>query len=374
MLITAIGSATPKQILTNKTGEAMQRRLLMWNTDEPVISTLDSMVKYVYRGEDNIKRHCVATKYSDTIWNEDQSPEIRSLNTGTEQRMNIYMKEALELSVRSIDNLSARIPGKKGSFSHIIYVSCTGQAAPGISIGISEHLAQDSSTKILEINFFGGCAGLLVGLQVARDIIDADRRNRVLLCATELCSIHFRPTRSMEQVVINSIFGDGSISMVCEAEGSCSYAEGATNQGWEHLASSTRLLPGTRDMITWDVGGMGFAMGLSPTLPKHIEKGLKSIIENILQQHELRLDDIGQWAIHPGGPKIIDACQNALSLSEKQTMFSRRVFRDYGNMSSPTVGFILKQMQVSNVSGYCVAIAFAPGVRVEVAILHRQAN
>jgi predicted naringenin-chalcone synthase len=123
-------------------------------------------------------------------------------------------------------------------------------------------------------------------------------------------------------------------------------------------------------MITWNIGSAGFKMSLSPALPKYINKNLRDIIEKLLAEEGLLLNNITNWAIHPGGPKILKNCQSALSLSEEQVATSWQIYKDFGNMSSSTVGFILEKMLTENKHGYCVAIAFAPGVRLEMAILH----
>ncbi len=369
MKIAAIATATPDQVLTHEQGELMQRRMFSRISTEPISDLVNILLKHVYRGEDNERRHCIALKYHERLLDE-INPNDKIPGTNTERRMEIYAKEALALSLDSIAKLPTNSSEQIPIFSHIIYVSCTGQTAPGISVGIVEHLCQASSTNILEINFFGGCAGLLTGLKVARDIIDAKSSNRVLLCATELCSLHFQPTKSNEQIIVNSIFSDGSVSMICEGEGNTTMLQSKVSHAWRHIASKTYLLPDTKSMITWNLGSAGFNMGLSPALPKYIDINLKSIVEIILASEGLALSDITNWAVHPGGPKILDACRSALSLSDEQVATSWQIYKGFGNMSSSTVGFILEKMRVEKKHGYCVALAFAPGVRLEVAILH----
>ena len=369
MKIAAIATATPDEVLTHEEGELMQRRMFSRISTEPISDLLNILLKHVYRGEDNERRHCVALKYHERLLGE-INPNDKIPGTNTERRMEIYAKEALALTLDSIAKLPTNSAEQTPTFSHIIYVSCTGQTAPGISNGIDEHLCQTSSPNILEINFYGGCAGLLTGLKVARDIIDSKSSNRVLLCATELCSLHFQPTKSNEQIIVNSIFGDGSVSMICEGEDNTEILQSKVSHTWRHIASRTYLLPDTKGMITWSLGSAGFKMGLSPALPKYIGKNLKSVVETILAKEGIALSDITNWAVHPGGPKILETCQRALSLSDEQVATSWQIYRDFGNMSSSTVGFILEKMRAEKRHGYCVAIAFAPGVRVEVAILH----
>ena len=369
MLITAIATSTPEQVLTHKEGELMQRKMLARLSTEPVSDLLNILINHVYRGEDNKRRHCVALKYHKRLL-EDINPDDDNPGTKTEQRMEIYAKEALALTIKSVKKLQNTKNNQESLFSHIIYVSCTGQSAPGISFDIAQHVSQDNSISLLEINFYGGCAGLLSGLKVAKDIVDAKPSNRVLLCATELCSLHFKPTKSNEQVIVNSIFADGSVCLICEGEDNTEQSQDITSQSWSHILSRTHLLPDTKSMVTWELGSAGFKMGLSPALPKYIEKNLKDIVEMILAQENLEVSSIDNWAIHPGGPKILDACQRALTLSDEQVATSWDIYRDFGNMSSSTVGFILERMRSENKRGYCVAIAFAPGVRLEMAILH----
>ena len=371
MKISAISTSNPDQVLSNEDGESLQRTMLARESSNPVGPILDLFIKSIYSGRENVRRYCVGLKYALPNTNSNSSAvEPLDTSSSTEQRMEIYSAEALALTLRSISSLASD-GSSPGQFSHIVYVSCTGQAAPGISVGIAESLNQDITPQLHELNFFGGCAGLLHGLNIVNGILATQPSSCVLLCATELCSLHYNPATSKENVVVNSIFGDGSVAMVCEGE-ALNHDSGSTLcRPWQHVLSTSYLFPGTKDLLTWHLGGTGFSMTLSPTLPTYLQKCLLPVIQSILADAGLRLSDIEHWAVHPGGPRILDACQSALFLSDEQMAASRSVYRNYGNMSSATVGFILDRMQIDDVKGYCVAIAFAPGVRMEMAILRR---
>lgn len=371
MRITAISTTNPDQALSNQDGELVQRTMLARESSNPVGSILDLFIKSIYSGRENVLRYCVGLKYAFPP-NSANPLAVKPLDTSssTERRMEIYSSEALALTLRSISCLTPDGVSHL-EFTHIVYVSCTGQSSPGVSVGIAESLNQDITPQLLELNFFGGCAGLLNGLNLVRSIVDSQPSSRVLLCATELCSLHYHPATSKENVVVNSIFADGSIAMVCEGDALNRESAMIERNSWMHIKSTSYLFAATKDMLSWHVGGKGFLMTLSSSLPTYIQNNSLPVIQSVLADIGLELTDIEHWAIHPGGPRILDACQSALSISDEQMVFSRSVYRSYGNMSSTTVGFILERMQIADVRGYCVAIAFAPGLRMELAILHR---
>ncbi len=129
------------------------------------------------------------------------------------------------------------------------------------------------------------------------------------------------------------------------------------------------LLADSRDAMTWRIGDHGFEMTLSPRVPAMIESHLASWLVPWLRTHGVAVDDVGSWAVHPGGPRIMDAVERGLGLAEGATDVSRRMLAECGNMSSPTVLFILDQLRREGAALPCVALAFGPGLMIEAALI-----
>ena len=135
------------------------------------------------------------------------------------------------------------------------------------------------------------------------------------------------------------------------------------------MVAGSTVIPDTKDHMTWQIRDHGFEMTLSPRVPDVIEQQLKPWLDVWLARHGVSPRDVGSWAIHPGGPRIVQACGTALGLSAEQLAPSLGVLADYGNMSSPTVLFILDRLRRQNAARPCLTLAFGPGLTVEAALL-----
>jgi predicted naringenin-chalcone synthase len=207
-----------------------------------------------------------------------------------------------------------------------------------------------------------GCHAALNAMRVANALIRADPKERVLLCCTELCTLHFQYGNDPQDAIANALFADGAAAVVAQ-----SYDASV-------LLPTTRTfhaenLPKTRDMMSWRIGDHGFRMRLDPAVPQMIKTELKPSITAWLKKLRLGLDQIGSWAIHPGGPKIIDAVQQTLELTDEATQDSRDILSDYGNMSSPTILFTLDRLMKANAPKPWVVLGFGPGLAIEAALL-----
>jgi alpha-pyrone synthase len=161
-------------------------------------------------------------------------------------------------------------------------------------------------------------------------------------------------------VVANALFADGSGALV----GAATTPPGA----WRLTASGSCLIPEAADAMTWTIGDHGFGMTLSKRIPEVIATRLRPWLDGWLATRGLSVADVKSWAIHPGGPKVLDAAASALGLSAEVVWASREVLAEYGNMSSATVLFILKRLIERGSPGPCVAVGFGPGLNIEVAL------
>jgi predicted naringenin-chalcone synthase len=239
--------------------------------------------------------------------------------------------------------------------THHVTVSCSGFFAPGVDVKLISSLGLPRTIERAHVGFMG-CQGALNGLRVAHGFAQSRPDARVLLCAVELCSLHYHYGWDPEKIVANALFADGAAALVGSPE---------KDGGWTLRASGACLIPDSEDAMTWRIRDHGFAMSLSPTVPGLIEAHLRPWVEQWLGEHGLKIDDIATWAVHPGGPRILSSARKALGLAEDALDVSQGVLREYGNMSSPTILFILDRLRAQNAPLPCVALAFGPGLMAE---------
>lgn len=276
----------------------------------------------------------------------------------TQQRMQVYCREAVPLALTAARLALAEARLTADDITHLVTISCTGFSAPGVDIALMKLLGLAPTVQRTHIGFMG-CHGALNGLRVAHALTGADATARVLLCAVELCSIHYHYGWDPKRIVANALFADGAAALVGTA---------ATSADWRLTANGSYLFADSEAAMTWDVGNYGFEMTLSTKVPNLIQTHLRPWLEPWLGQHELRIADVASWAIHPGGPRILNTVSQALGIDTDATAVSREVLSECGNMSSPTVLFILQKLRQRAAPRPCVALAFGPGLVVEAAL------
>ncbi len=285
----------------------------------------------------------------------------------TRQRMLRYAQEAAPLALAAAGKALAESRVTPRRIGQLITVSCTGFAAPGIDVALIKRLGLANTVGRTHIGFMG-CHAALNGLRVASAMVKADPKVRVLLCAVELCSLHFYCGWDPEKVVANALFADGAAALVVGPE-SRPPTQRVDPSLWKVRATDSCIFPDSEEAIGWRIGDHGFEMTLSPRVPALIGAHLRPWAEEWLGQHGLTLRKIGSWAIHPGGPRILSSAAQALGISEEGTAASRQVLAEFGNMSSPTLLFILDSLRRSQAPRPCVALGFGPGLAVEAALL-----
>jgi alpha-pyrone synthase len=269
----------------------------------------------------------------------------------TEIRMRFYERHAFSLAKRALDQLD--FTALKDSITHLIFTTCTGFYAPGIDLQVVEHYGLNSSVERTILGFMGCYAGLNA-LKLARHIVRSEPLSKVAILNLELCTIHLQETDDLQQVLSFLIFADGCSASLVSAK----------PVGIELQSFTSTIIPESADQITWRIGVLGFNMVLLGRVPLTITKGLPSHLSRILGGG--RPEDIGHWAVHPGGRTILDAVQKSIDLPDDMLRPSRDVLRRFGNMSSATVMFVLKEMlQPGTAAGGGCAMAFGPGLTVE---------
>ena len=245
--------------------------------------------------------------------------------------------------------------------THLVTVSCTGFQAPGVDIGLIKELELPSSVERTHVGFMG-CHGAFNGMRVARAFADSVPNARILLCATEICSIHYHYPWNPKRIVGNALFGDGAAALVGVSD------QLAPKDAWREVANGSRLFANSEFAMTWTIGNHGFEMNLSAKVPQLIATNVRPWLEDWLKCQGLALGDVASWAIHPGGPRIIASVEEALGLIPGVAWASREILTNFGNMSSPTVLFILERLRREGSLRPCVALGFGPGLVAEAAL------
>jgi predicted naringenin-chalcone synthase len=279
----------------------------------------------------------------------------------TAQRMQHYAELAPPLAVQASRDALAKSRLAAPDITHLVTVSCTGFFAPGVDRCLITALGLNPTVERTHVGYMG-CHGALNGLRVARAFTGAEPAARVLLCAVELCSLHYHYGWDPQKVIANALFADGAAAVVGGP------AAAAPPGAWRADACGSCLVPDSAGAMTWTVSDHGFEMTLSKQVPGLIARCLRPWLEGWLARHDIALSAIGSWAVHPGGPRILDAVEEGLGLPRAATEASRQVFAECGNMSSPTVLFILDRLRATGAPRPCVALAFGPGLVAEAAL------
>jgi alpha-pyrone synthase len=360
--LTGLGTAVPTATLNQAEARTVAESLCCETAEQA------TFIPAIYGGTGITNRHiCLGRAVVRDILEGTRTSGSPFLPTGepgdrgptTRERMDVYDREAAPLARKAAAEALVAARVAPGQLTHLVTVSCTGFAAPGFDVALINDLGISPDVARTHVGFMG-CHGALNGLRVAHAFA-ADPAARVLVCSVELCSLHYHYGWDPPKVVANALFADGAAAAVCEPAR-------IDARGWKLVASGSHLIPEAAAAMTWTVGDHGFGMTLSKKIPDVIARNLRGWLEAWLGQLGHRLSDVKSWAVHPGGPKILDAVAEALHLPDGALWASREILAEYGNMSSATGLFILKRLQDRGATGPCVALGFGPGLNVEAAL------
>lgn len=298
----------------------------------------------------------------------------------TADRMRAFEAAAGLLVLRAARSALTRSGVSPDQITDLVTVSCTGLGSPGIDISIMTGLLLSAGVRRVNIGFMG-CHGAIVALRTAAALAIAPsgtadvRPRKVLVVCIELCSLHLQRTSRLDRHVSNALFADGCAAMVV---GTPLATPPATHLSVDsappmHIVdASSKLFQDSTAAMAWHIGDHGFEMTLDRSVPALLQRHLgdwlwpwlRSRLGSAAQPNDLR------WAIHPGGPRVLDAVAGSLGLTQDHTLESRAVLREHGNMSSPTVLFIIDRLRTHRDDARpIVALAFGPGLTGEAALL-----
>lgn len=361
--ITAIGTATPTY--RHRQEDIMQFMLDANNPDEKN----RRLLPILYRRSGIETRYSVFPDFSLTRGQWDffgNNCTIPSL----EKRMSLFNSQAVNLSVNAINDCLKNTAGGVSdiqNITHLITVTCTGISAPGLDILLMKKLSLSPNIIRTSVNFMG-CYAALHALKIADAFCRSDASAKVLIVCTELCTLHFQKSNDVDAILSSTLFADGSAACLVSSEKDV--------EGLEIKQFYSKVALGGQEDMAWQLSSNGFLMTLSNHVPKLIKEEIKNLLESSLAQLNLSIDKITDWAIHPGGKNILEAVEHSLGLSHDDLAKSYDVLKNYGNMSSPTILFVLKEMMQSNTShnskqNNIFAVAFGPGITMESVILEK---
>lgn len=364
LAILGMGTALPPYRFDRDTAVKVAQILCLDPQKAPLMRVLYRQTgidsRQLVHGEEVVRDVIEGTRQSQSVFL--PSGRVDDRGPTTSQRLGQYAEQAPRLAIQACRQALDQSGLKANELTHLITVSCTGFHAPGVDISLIKGLEISPDIERTHVGFMG-CHGSLNALRVAKAFAEADPAAQVLVCAVELCSLHFHYGSEQAGLIANALFADGAAAAVCAP------ADRAPANCWQVTANGARLFPDSADAMTWDIGDHGFEMTLSARVPNLIEGYLRPWLEGWLRTHDLSLADIGSWAVHPGGPRVLRSVTKALGMADEAMATSREVLQQYGNMSSPTVLFILDRLMKRQAARPCVALGFGPGLAAEVALL-----
>lgn len=310
------------------------------------------------------QRYSVIPDYSRPVNDWKFYPQTEGLEPfpSLEQRMAVYNKKAPQLAVDAIRNcLHDKIHPK--DITHLITVSCTGMSAPGLDLQVMELMDLDKSIFRTSVNFMG-CYAAIHAMKIADAFCATDKNAKVMIVCAELCTLHFQREATMDNIASSLLFADGAAAVLL------THNEAGVDGLVLDMFYSEVMPKGKRDMA-WELSSTGFLMTLSGYVPDLIQEDFSTVVERVLEKDNLKPADVTHWCLHPGGKRIVDAIKKSLSLEEADVAISREVLRRYGNMSSATILFVLKEMlQQKKKINKLFGAAFGPGLTVETFTAH----
>lgn len=320
-------------------------------------------IKFLYRQGGIKTRYSVIPDYSLPAagWAFYSPTENLEHFPSLEKRMAWYQQYAAELSMKAIEKCRGQHKGRP--ITHLITVSCTGMSAPGLDLELMELLDLPATTFRTSVNFMG-CYAAIHALKMADAFCKAYATANVLVVCTELCTLHFQKEPSIDNITSSMLFSDGAAAVLVSGDND------SKGFSLDHFFSMISL-KGKKDMA-WQLSSTGFQMTLSSYIADMIEGDFDELVCKALSAAGLKKEQITHWCIHPGGKKILEAVHKSLGFTNGQLQPCYDVLSEYGNMSSPTVLFVLEKIMnnLEQQPGQKIfGAAFGPGLTMETFIV-----
>jgi predicted naringenin-chalcone synthase len=286
------------------------------------------------------------------------------VNEEPDRRVERFTKSAVGLSAEAAEKAMDRAGIVSGDVTGIVVNTCTGYICPGISTYLIERLGLSRSVRAFDM-VGSGCGGAVPNLQAAESLVRT-RGGAVLSISVEICSATLQMDNDLSLILSNALFGDGAAAAVVTSR----------PRGWELVASAGRYVPEQRETIRYVHKNGQLHNQLSLKLPELVKKAAAEVVGEVLASRSLVPSDVRHWALHTGGEKIINAVRDEIGIPEEKLAPTRRVLAEYGNMSSPTVWFVLDEITGNDVApgDWCVMVAYGAGLSAHAYLLRRHGS
>lgn len=357
--IISIGTAVPQyRHEQQKIFEFMSRVYALNETEK-------RKLRFVYHRSSIDTRYSVLPDFSTAAGEWGFFPAAENLEPfpSMEKRMKCFHEHAAPLSLKAIEDCLSQ--HRDRTITHLITVSCTGMSAPGLDLELLELLGLPADTWRTSVNFMG-CYAAVHALKLADVICRADTGSNVLIVCVECSTLHFQKEYTPDNIASATVFADGAAAVLVTGN------EAPAGIKIDHFHSSVSV-KGKQEMV-WELSSTGFLLTLSGYVPDLIKENFNSFVNHALNQSGLKKEDITHWCIHPGGKTILEAVHTSLGFTNGQLQHSYDVLRECGNMSSPTVLFVLKKIMASldqDRPSRIMGAAFGPGLVMETFILSK---
>ncbi|TSK04956.1 MAG: type III polyketide synthase [Geobacter sp.] len=285
----------------------------------------------------------------------------RIFDETVDERVARFTEESVELAGRAVLSALEKVGVSPWQVSGLVLNTCTGYICPGISTYVAQRLGMRPSTRLYDL-VGSGCGGAIPNLQVAESMLRTIG-GVVVSVSVEICSAAFQMDNDLSLILSNALFGDGAAAAVLWQK----------PVGFELTASAGRYVPEEREAIRFIHKGGQLHNQLSTDLPGLVARAAAEVVDDLLDSASLEKEDIGAWALHTGGEKVINAVRDQVGIPEELLWATRRVLSQYGNMSSPTVWFVLEEMMQKGIPAgtWCVLLAYGAGLSAHAYLLRK---
>ncbi len=345
--IAALAVATPPQSIEQAELARLARKHYDGRLSPRSLSIIDALFSH-----GSIKRRRFAINNVEDLVDEDHDARIAR-----------FTHWSRELSTQAIRKALAQAGLAPGDVAGLVVNTCTGYICPGISTYLIESLGLSRTVRVYDL-VGSGCGGAIPNLEVSESLLTGKGRGAVVSVSVEICTATFQMEDDLSLLLSNTLFGDGAAAAVLWTR----------PQGYELIASASRYVPEQRESIRYIHKGGQLYNQLSTRLPDMVRKAAAQVVSDVLAPRSLKAGDIKHWALHSGGDKIINAVRDELGLSEEQVRPTRAVLSEYGNMSSPTVWFVLNEIDRRGVASgeWCLMVAFGAGLSAHAYLLRKR--
>ena len=321
--------------------QAFAENFMRTNYGDRLNSRSKSLIRTIFSHPSIQKRHFA---FNDPSCLVDEDPDVRIAR---------FTERSVSLSAEAITRALAQADVDIREVTGLVVNTCTGYICPGISTYLIEKLGFSRNIRAFDL-VGSGCGGAIPNLQVAESLLRTNKNDVVVSVSVEICSATFQVDNDLSLILSNALFGDGAAAAVL-----CTQP-----RGFELMASQGRYAPEHRESIRFVHKQGRLHNQLSLKLPDLVKKAAAEVTTALLDTHALTAPDVRHWALHTGGEKIINAVRDELGIPEDRLWATRKVLSDYGNMSSPTVWFVLDELERKGIASgeWCVMLAYGAGL------------